>query len=97
MARTRVSGTWYLPAPAAPADLPVAVTEIGAAGWGPGDHCARACSGILALELVTAGSLRLIVDGSAHAVGPGQAFWLRPGERHWYGCDGPGCASSTSA
>jgi hypothetical protein len=66
----------------------VAVTEIGAADWGPGDHCARDCSGILALERVTAGELRLIVDGVTRTAGPGQAYWLRPGERHWYGCAG---------
>jgi AraC-like DNA-binding protein len=86
--RIRGSGSarsWFILAGRSAAPLPLRVTEIGASWWPDGEHCARACSPIMAVELVLRGTIRLEQDGATSEVGAGEAFVLRRGARHRYG------------
>lgn len=85
--RTRGSGlqrSYYLPAGHCPAALPLRVTEIGESWWPSGESCRRACSPVMALELVTQGTVHLDQDGCAVEVHAGEAFILKRGSRHDY-------------
>jgi AraC-like DNA-binding protein len=76
--------SYFILAGHGPADLPLRVTEIGESWWPAGEICQRACSPIMAVELVIRGTIRLDQDGSQLAVGAGEAFLLKLGSRHQY-------------
>ena len=85
--RVRGSGSarsWFILAGHSPAPLPLRVTEVGASWWPVGELCARACSPIMAVELVLRGTIRLEQDGEGAEIGAGEAFVLRRGARHRY-------------
>jgi AraC-like DNA-binding protein len=89
--RIRGSGqqrSYFILAGHGPAELPVRVTEIGESWWPSGESCQRACSPIMALELVTRGTIHLEQDGDGVEVRAGEAFLLKRGSRHRYHATG---------
>ncbi len=76
--------SYFILAGHSPADLPLRVTEIGESWWPAGQICKRACSPIMAVELVTRGIIHLELDGQHVEVGAGEAFLLKLGSRHQY-------------
>ncbi len=85
--RIRGSGqarSYFILAGHHPDDLPLRVTEIGESWWPEGEICQRACSPIMAVELVTQGTIHLEQDGRQLEIRAGEAFLLKRGSRHQY-------------